>query len=229
MRLHAYEARKPYHRSLVARWAFEQSRGKLVLDSSGNGLHARLVADAHTVEDADRGGRVLCLDGDGDWVDCGNDMRLNIVAEITIACWVKVRKFDKPRQTIVSKGNSAWRLARVGANAVEFGCNGLALPDGISGALPGTANVNDGRWHHVAGIYDGTRICLYVDGRLDASSEASGRFNMESDKVLIGENDGTSQRSFDGFLDDVRIYDYALSAAEIQALSSNPESKGVER
>ena len=40
-----------------------------------------------------------CLDGEGDWVDCGNDARLNIASDTTIACWVRVCTFDKPRKT----------------------------------------------------------------------------------------------------------------------------------
>jgi len=224
MRLHLYESGKPYHQSMVAWWTFDQSDGKTVLDASGNGLNGKLVGDAHLIEDLGRPGKVLCLDGEGDWVDCGNDVRLNIISEITIACWVKVRKFDKPRQTIISKGDNAWRLARVvDADGVAFSCSGLTVPDNMYGSVYGRANVNDDRWHHVAGVHDGTRVYLYVDGKLDVLSEASGNINTNSCKVLIGENNQArteqgQDRSFNGFLDDVRVYDYALSESEIITL-----------
>jgi len=224
MRLRLYESGQPYHRSMIARWTFDQSNNKSIPESSGNGLNGRLVGDAHVVEVPDRPGKVLCLDGEGDWVDCGDDMRLNVVSEITVACWIKVFKFDKQHQTIVSKGNNAWRLARAqNADSIEFACTGLTVADNVYGAVYGTMNVNDNQWHHVVGVYDGMTIRLYVDGELDVSSETSGNINANSCKVLIGENEDPlsgkgRDRAFNGLLDDVRIYDYALTETEIKAL-----------
>ena len=74
-----------------------------------------------------------------------------------------------------------------GGNGLEFGCTGLAVPGNTYGAVYGKGNVNDGRWHHLVGIYDGTRIRLYVDGQLDVCGEASGNINRNSFRVLIGE------------------------------------------
>jgi hypothetical protein len=59
---------------------------------------------------------------------------------------------------------------------------------------------------------------LYVDGELDNSAEATGRINTNSWKVLIGENAERKGRFWNGLIDDVRIYSYALSEAEIKAL-----------
>jgi tetratricopeptide (TPR) repeat protein len=229
-RLGLYESRRPYHRSLVAQWDFEQSRGKTVSDSSGNGLNGRLMGDARIIHDADRPGKVLHLDGKGDWVDCGADPGFNVVSEITLTCWVKTQKFDQPFQTIVSRGDNAWRLARERATAtLHFACSGLAVPKDVYGAVRGKVDVNDGRWHHLAGTYDGTAIRLYVDGKLDATTEASGSINVNTFRVLIGENDKTRRegqdRAFEGLLDDVRIHNYALSEAEIEALVAG---KGAE-
>ncbi len=230
-RLQLYQSGRPYHRSMVARWDFEQSNGKAVLDSSGNELHARLIGSAHVVHDGERPGKVLGLDGEDAWVDCGADSRFSLSTEITLACWAKTQKFDKPFQTIISKGNSAWRLSRERTTAtLHFACSGLAVPNDMYGAVRGHVDVNDGRWHHLAGVYDGTTTRLYVDGKLDVSSEASGNINANPFKVLIGKNDETKTLpSFNGFLDDMRIYNYALSEAEIKALCSSQGPDGVEK
>jgi len=227
-RVHCYESGKTYRRTMVARWDFEESDDETVKDSSGNDLHGRLVGDAEIVTDPGRDGKVLSLDGSGDWVDCGRDPKLDVASEITIVCWAKVRRFDKRFHTLVSKGDNAWRLARSNAtDMIEFACSGLTGIGGrygaMYGALPGTTNVNDGQWHQLVGIYDGARICLYVDGNLDVSSEAQGSINTNTWNVLIGANHQTSvtsgeTRSFCGLIDDVRIYDYALSEAEIKGL-----------
>lgn len=218
-RLRLYVAGRPYRRSMVARWDFEQSDGQTILDSSGHGLHGRLVGDAQLVYDAARAGRVLALDGEGDWVDCGAEARFDMVSEITIACWIKVTKFNRDYQTIISKGDQAWRILRNRTrNELTFACVGTRRADGQWPQVDGKTNVNDGRWHHIVGIYDGTKIALYVDGELDASAAAYGRINTSSFKVLLGENDEIRNYAFDGFLDDIRIYDYALTAAEIRLL-----------
>jgi tetratricopeptide (TPR) repeat protein len=209
--------------AMVACWEFENSDGKVVSDSSDNGLDGTLIGDAHMIDDVDRGGHVLCLDGDKDWVDCGEDARFDIISEITVACWVKVRRFDRDWQTVISKGDSAWRLARdEDQDGLEFACSGVSIPGTEWGNILGKRNVNDGKWHHVAGVYDGLRMYLYVDGVLDMSSEASGKIATNAWHVLIGANEemtvkGEPGRSFNGLIDDLRIYDYALSEAEIKA------------
>jgi hypothetical protein len=78
-------------------------------------------------------------------------------------------------------------------------------------------------------VYDGTRSCLYIDGVLDVSSEASGEIGTNAWSVLIGANEETTaqerpDRSFDGLIDDMRIYDYALTEAEIKTLYGERKS-----
>ena len=62
------------------------------------------------------------------------------------------------------------------------------MPVMPGGNIEGNIRVDDGQWHHVAGVYDGTRMSLYVDGVLDATSAASGRININGYDVLIGGN-----------------------------------------
>ena len=86
-----------------------------------------------------------------------------------------------------------------------------------AGHLLGTRNVNDGQWHHVAGVYDGTNMFLYVDGTLDVSKPATGSIVQNSYPVCIGHNAEAPASSFNGLIDEVSLYNRALTAAEIQA------------
>jgi hypothetical protein len=144
---------------------------------------------------------------------------------------MKTHTFDKQHQTLISKGSRAWRLARQKTAAtLHFACTGIAVPGNTQGAVYGTVDVNDGRWHHVTGVYDGATVRVYVDGKLDASSIASGCINADLCKVLIGESDEEwsdegKHRTFEGCLDDVRIYDYALTESQIKALSNGEETE----
>ena len=78
-KLQLYQAGQTYHGQylhagkLIARYTFDEVSGKTAPDLSGNKIDATLVGDARIVDDPVRG-KVLELDGDGDWVDCGNDL-----------------------------------------------------------------------------------------------------------------------------------------------------------
>jgi hypothetical protein len=246
-RLKVYQSGKPYHKGdlwsfstgkMVAWWEFDGSDGNTVADSSGNGLDGRLVGDAHIVSDPERG-KVLSLDGNGDYVDCGNNSAFDLTGSITFAAWIEVGTFDKDKQTLVgvSKGNYGWWIVmkrQVPRNGIKFWCyplgRGFIMEDDHSdwgwGSVSGSVEVNDGKWHHVALVYDGTMIRLYVDGTLDNSAVAWGNIGTSQSQVHIG---GSENEGWNGLIDDVRIYSYALSEEEIKALyggqGPGPEEK----
>jgi hypothetical protein len=198
---------------LVARYGFEGNAN----DLSGNGLNGQLRAGGAFIADAERG-RVLSLDGDGAYVDLGNPAAFNLTNKITISLWIKVDKFDRPHQTIISKGDTGWRLARSLKNtdALEFGCGYWEDYPAVYGEI----RVNDGKWHHIACVNNGIVQYLYVDGQLDGfwPVTASPAIQTNSFPVLIGENAEYRERSFNGMIDDVVIFDYALTADQVRQL-----------
>lgn len=195
---------------LVSHWKFDGDAG----DSAGSN-HGTLVGHPTWVIDPNHGW-CLDFDGDGDYVDVGEDPSLTFTEEITLACWIKVRQFDRSWNAIVTKGDD-WVLARTrDDNRVAFLCVGLTgggWPEVYSG------DVNDGNWHHIAGVYDGSKLYIYQDG-LDADSKSvGGSIKSSWRRVLIGENGQATDRYWNGMIDDVRLYSRALSADEISLLS----------
>ncbi|MFZ0033784.1 MAG: LamG domain-containing protein, partial [Sedimentisphaerales bacterium] len=73
-------------------------------------------------------------------------------------------------------------------------------------------------WHHVAGTYDGNEVKLYIDGVLKATTAHSGTIGTNTYNVNIGTNSQYPERLYNGLIDDVRIYDKALSQAEIASI-----------
>jgi outer membrane lipoprotein-sorting protein len=204
---------------LVGFWKLDEGSGGTAADSSGNNLHGTIAGNPAWIDGAE--GHALQFNGDGGYVDLGNDSSLNITNQITVAAWIKVDTFDCEWQAVITKGDDSWRLQRNGTeSSIEFACTGAFVPNALVGSLFGTVNVNDGRWHHVAGTYDGSKICLYVDGKLDVSSEATGSVIVNDYNVLIGANAEKPDRNFKGSIDEVRIYSYALSAEEIKEISA---------
>jgi hypothetical protein len=86
--------------------------------------------------------------------------------------------------------------------------------------LNGSVAVDSGQWHHVACVYDGSKMSIYVDGKLDDSWEQPGPIGSNKFPVCIGENIELTGRYFNGLIDDVRVYTYALSENEIAALAA---------
>jgi hypothetical protein len=204
---------------LVGWWKFDETNGHEVVDYSGNDLNGEIIGDARIVKDAERG-NVLSLDGDGDYVDFGNNLKFDITNEITIAAWVNIRNLSNNWMTIISKGRSAWRLSSfLNTRKYHFAVCGITGVNSVDGNI----EVATDEWHHVCGTSDGKMTRLYVDGVLDtvfAYNEAIPTNNLN---VCIGENQEAPGRYWDGLIDDVQVYSYAMSPGEIAAIYTDQE------
>jgi hypothetical protein len=121
---------------------------------------------------------------------------------------------------------SGGRDARIGVNFFISTDRGAYYSWHTSDQAGGGFKLPPGEWHHVAGVYDGTALRLYIDGKLKAETPHTGGISsMLPDSFLsIGSEDGRSicrecprSRYFSGLLDEIKIYNRALTEAEIQA------------
>jgi probable HAF family extracellular repeat protein len=158
----------------------------------------------------------LSFDGSSSYVSVTNSTNMTFAGAFTVEAWVYVGAFTSNWQAIVTKGDSAWRVHRnVGNNSLAFSTTGLTTGGSVD--LEGSVNVNDGQWHHVAAVYDGTNKYLYIDGNVDVSGAASGSLAANSFPVEIGENAEVPARIWNGKIDEVRIWNAGLSQATIQS------------
>jgi len=206
---------------LIGWWKLDETSGRDVEDTSGNENIGKILSGMPRWQSS--GGKIggaMLFDGKGDYVHLANESNFDFAGEVTVEAWIKVNQFDKEWQAIVTKGDSAWRLQRHEVTAaIEFACTGLQIPSGSQyGGLYGNKAVNDGKWHHVAGVYDGEKMYIYVDGIVDVSQPASGAIATNDHPVFIGENAEMTGRFWNGLIDDVRVYNYALSEGQITAL-----------
>ncbi|MCD6394407.1 MAG: LamG domain-containing protein, partial [Planctomycetes bacterium] len=183
--------------------------------------------NAHIVPDPGGNGKgtsdVLSLDGAGDYVRFGNDSVSGITGAVTLTCWTKTGSLPD-LDSLVAKGY-AWRL-NGDSGPGQFATGGLS-----NEYLHGTINLADGQWHHLAGVYDGAKKYLYVDGNIDSHTDCTGLLNTWGDYVfsagaLLKEYsnstpyDGFPKFFYAGLIDDIRVYDYALSEGEIESIIS---------
>lgn len=204
--------------ALVAHWKLDEFSGISARDSAGANPGI-VIGDGLWKPYEGRIDGAMQFDGIGDQIDCGNGSALAIRDRITVAAWIRVKSFDRDFQAIVTKGDNAFRLQRArNTSALEFACSGVQVPGTSYGNIYGTVPVDNDQWHHAAGVYDGLTISLYIDGQLDVSSPATGKINLSTWPVLIGENAQIPLRYWNGWIDDVRIYSDALTPAQIQSL-----------
>jgi tetratricopeptide (TPR) repeat protein len=221
-----YEQQYLWPNTLVAWWKFDQDDNdtQQVQDHSGHDLHGQFMGDACIVPDPARG-EVLSLDGKGDFVDCGQDCRFDLTDKLSICAWIKPRIFNKKHQALISNGDRGWMLNRQAfTNSMQAAAYAVVLPDDPnnlwSGHLPTQTEITDGQWHHLVAVYDGARLRLYVDGVQDATCAVTGQIRPNDWPVFIGENSEQTKREWNGLIDDVRIYSYALTPQEIKAVYS---------
>jgi hypothetical protein len=158
----------------------------------------------------------LDFDGSNDYVNCGNNSSLNITSNITVAAWVKTRDCgDNEYNPYVTKGDHSYGLQHRHSNELEF-----FIYDGGTW-YPAKYSVNssfNNVWHHLAGTYNGSQVKFYIDGVLKTTVNHAGSIASSTYNVELGRCAEDTARLYNGVLDSVRIYNRALSAAEITTL-----------
>ena len=204
---------------LIAHWKLDETSGPTAVDSVG-GHNGTLAGDPVWQSAGGQVNGAVDLDGDGDYVDCGGGKNpgdpngwADLTDEITISAWMK-GTFDKAWQSIVTKGDTSWRITRDchegDSNNVMFGCNNVGQI--YSGS---TGDVGDDEWHHVVGTFDGVYMKLYVDGILASTNKvtegATIAFN-DYDVRIGSDAEFDGEHEFNGLLDEVRIYEIGITA-----------------
>jgi len=196
---------------LVAYYALDND----TTDSSGNGLDGVVVGDPNFVDGVE--GMALDFNGD-DYVDCNGVAEFSFTESMTVSAWVNIRSVTTAWMAMVAKGENAWRL---GVNNLTTG-----IHYGFTGGTRNWQAANSAtelpfdEWHHVAATYDtNVGALVYIDGVLDASNPDLGGVATNEMPLLLGENPEAAGRLFDGMLDEITIYNRALSEYEILYLA----------
>ncbi|MCZ7649484.1 MAG: Ig-like domain-containing protein [Planctomycetota bacterium] len=197
---------------LLAHWKFDETSGTVAADATGNGWTGTLVNGPTWTAGQVSGG--LQFDGSNDRVSVAGTFAPP--AKGTVAFWAMVT-IDGARQRILG-GHDAWEITIESNGKLANQLNSAG-----SNTLQSAASVPNGQWLHVACTYDSASNArqTYFNGSLDASSTNHDNTGPGSFALTLGTRTGASDY-FSGVLDDVRIYDRVLSAAEIAALANTP-------
>ncbi len=207
----------------AAWWRLDESEGSSAADASGHGLTARPQGRFHWGPDKGRQRGALQLDAPNGWLDCGGIEEFSFRDAMTISLWLRATKGEKLAPSLVTKGNNTWRVqAAADRRSVSFTLTG-PLTTGVNKGRPPVVKtkrpLDDGRWHHLAGVYDGQRVALFLDGEIEDVVTAAGSIAINTEPVLVGQNSMGRTQPFQGWIDEVRLYGRGLSDQEIRVLS----------
>ncbi|MCJ7762348.1 LamG domain-containing protein, partial [Candidatus Bathyarchaeota archaeon] len=201
------------HPGLVGWWRLDEGTGSVAGDSSGNGNNGTVYGA--TWADG-KYGKALSFDGVNDYAqvpdsasmrDAGNNKR-------TLEFWAKftslsatgnilmIGLWDAVGNGFLIYGNTVnfWTAFRTATDARDYAAN-----------ITFAEVLND--WHHFAIVYDGSYVYIYLDGNLRRSEVLTGNWANVPVTFRVNYN----PLAFGGIIDEVRIYNQALSAAEVQA------------
>jgi len=219
---------------LVGRYDLDALTGTTTPDSSGNGLNAVRVGAPAAIADGRFGGGFRF----GGLKDAfAGDFAPLRPSAITVAAWVRAGTTPGPYQNIVGQGADGCRHASYalytadGSGLRFYVWSGAGTP--VSPPAPNA--IWDGAWHLLTGTYDGAAVRLYVDAQqMGAGTPATGPivYGLPDNRFVIGNYAGnlqdppacTGNASFAGDVDEVRVYNRALDAAEITSLMTHPSA-----
>jgi cell division septation protein DedD len=213
---------------LVAAYNFDEGNGTTVKDASGHGITGNILGATWTT--GGKNGNALSFNGLTSYVDLGNPSLLQITGSMTWSAWVKAAANPADDGEIVAKSNDAsgWQLK----TSPDTGANtfGVAVSSGSGRVQRYSKTVRSlNVWYYVAGVYNAAArtLDIYVNGVPDdgvltgtiPASQVNAPVNVYIGKRTSLHGGGYC---FNGIIDDVRIYNRALSRAEIQADMNTP-------
>ena len=201
----------------VGWWRFDEGIGIVAGDSSGNGNAGALQGNPTPSWVAGEFGKALQFDGLQNHVDVPNSVSLNPSAQFTLAAWVNIPSgATAAYMSVVAKENSYY--LRAGAPTSDSFKLCLFYGDGVSwkSAVGVNVDLRGTGWRYLVGVYDGSNLYIYLDGVLQGGSAATGSVGSNTNPVVIGYRQFGAEY-LNGAIDNVQIYNRALSTGEIQS------------
>jgi glucose/arabinose dehydrogenase/fibronectin type 3 domain-containing protein len=210
-------AASPSPGGLVGAWAFGEGAGTTTADATGNGNVGTLTGASWSTQG--RYGSALSFNGTNSVVRVASAASLNVTSAMTLSAWIQPTASQSGWRTIMQREADAYFLNASNSSPMRpsgGGTFGGSL-DYLSGPTANPVNT----WTHVALTYDGTILRLYVNGTQVATAARTGAVQTTTNPLWIGGNNPYGEY-FQGLIDEVRVYNRALTQTDIQADMNSP-------
>jgi dihydrofolate reductase/chitodextrinase len=198
--------------NLVAAYSFNEGSGTTVADSSGNNNTGTLVSA--TWSTAGKFGNALSFNGTNARVNIPDAASLHLTAGFTLEAWVNPSSAPSGWRDIVYKPNDNYFLEASTNTNLPGG--GVSLTNGQEPLVSGGSRLAANTWVHLAMTYDGTNLKYYLNGALLNTTTQTGTIVTSTNALMIG-GDTIYGQYFAGLIDEVRVYNIALTQAQIQS------------
>ena len=207
-RTHHQGGGSPPDPNLVVAYAFEDGSGTTVTDATTNGNDGTINGTGVWTTSG-QNGDALEFNGTDTEVEITNDSSLDVTDALTVMAWIYPLSIDNEWAVVAAKHDAVYYLAATssGSSLPVFGAKAPWTDAFGSSAL----SVNT--WVHIAGTFDGTNVRLFIDGVQDGIAARTADLSQETNNTYVGSS--PYNEFFNGRIDDFRIYNRALSAAEI--------------
>ena len=196
-------AAKP--KGLLAEWNFDEGKGNVARDSSGNG-HDAQIFEGEWVKQGD--GFALNLDGRDDYVDCGESQALGLNGPITIEAWIKPTRHTPDNAVLFGENLGTYLVTYYGKDlhwyiAHKTKTNYLNMPTNLH------------EWSHVVVTFDNDRLEIWINGRRVASRDTAVKSYTPGGHFWICVKGRPDLPHYKGMVDRVRLYNRGLTAEEV--------------
>lgn len=212
----------------VLEYLFDDPSETRAIDTSGENLDGTFVGSSIHIEPAGNG---IVLNGINDFIDVGDPGILDFTNSYTLMGWIHYRATDEGAAELMEKGGAYWLNVRVNrrdgspdtrqARAGGF-FNTCDEPGERWHKVDSPMPILENTWTHLASTYDGSQLKIYVNGELANQASVPGPVCVNDNPLAVGAKHvpakGETLNFVDGMLDDVRVYNTALSEPQIQAL-----------
>ena len=189
-----------------------------VNDYSGNGRHGKLQGARPATDALGIANKAFQFTSGSDVIYINNDAGLNFRDQITLSCWIKLDQLTQ-ESYVISHGSyeERWKLSVIPNSKLRWTIKTTNVTVDLDSSFPLALNT----FYHIAVVYTGYSMELYVNGILNNYAIANGLMSTTAKELTFARKDlGITNFSFRGTLDEIRIYDKALSPREIATLKT---------
>jgi len=221
---------------LIASWHFDESSGSTAFAAVGS-VNGTLTGDASFITGGISGGAASMSKTGGGFIDMGDNFDLNGSSSFSIVAWVRLANEDTDGHIIAGRTQRSFATGYyLAINDVDSGSGEVdgggmfyqAYPNAVSSDL----GLNDGQWHQLVGVHDfaADEAYLYVDGILRGTEDFDSVPSVAA-KFAVGAILNTAGTQMDstltGDVDEIALWDHALSSTEVVNLFNNPGAAAV--
>jgi hypothetical protein len=200
---------------LVAGYGFDEGAGPTTADASGHGNTGTITNATWTT--AGKFGKALSFNGTSARVTVPDAPELQLTTAMTLEAWVNPSVVSSAWRDVIYKGRDNYYLEATSSSSARPAAGGTFNAGPLYGTTALAANV----WAHLAATYDSATLRLYVNGVQASSVARTGNIATSINPLQIG-SDSFFGQYFAGTIDEVRVYNRALTAGEIQTDMATP-------